>query len=416
MTREEYMSNVREKLSNCPEDFRNDIESEFERHFDEGHKVGKSDEEIIAELGDITDLINDLPEMSEQTDDKCENKEETSSEHYNKSAHNNDFNFRNFSFGDLRFDELGKTISKMVNDDILQNLKKTIKESIKYGSHTANNFAKNFNNDEGSLSAEGTLENISNFHTVKVEGGCLDLNVTRGEALHYEYICQTNSPKLAILYENDTIRFTRDVSENSPIFNSGLSGTLTLTIPENFNHINVTVGAGDIDVSHISLKRINAVTGSGSLNAENVTAKEFCTTTGSGDVSITGSNITKSVFSTGSGDIDIKKSRVESVDFSSGSGDIVTHADIKNISFRSGSGDIDLITASQIERCDINTASGDARLDLGASPSYDLVFKTVSGDISTKMPYYKDGNAITIKNGGFASINVRTVSGDLEIV
>ncbi len=59
---EEYIKKLAEKLANYSEETRNEILEDYKEHFYEGHAEGRTDEEIIADLGDIDEMLTGISE------------------------------------------------------------------------------------------------------------------------------------------------------------------------------------------------------------------------------------------------------------------------------------------------------------------------------------------------------------------
>ena len=57
MNKQEYMYNLFEALRPFDEDVRNEIISDYEEHFADGLANGKTEEQIVEELGPIDELI-----------------------------------------------------------------------------------------------------------------------------------------------------------------------------------------------------------------------------------------------------------------------------------------------------------------------------------------------------------------------
>ncbi|MDE5748746.1 MAG: DUF1700 domain-containing protein, partial [Acetatifactor sp.] len=62
MTKSEYMSTLREKLQRYNRALETEILEDYEQHFAEGLAEGRTEEEIIAELGNIEDMLQEFSE------------------------------------------------------------------------------------------------------------------------------------------------------------------------------------------------------------------------------------------------------------------------------------------------------------------------------------------------------------------
>lgn len=67
MTKSEYMDILKERLSRFSQELQEEILEDYNQHFTEGEKQGKSEEEIIQELGNIEEMIRELMEMDADT-------------------------------------------------------------------------------------------------------------------------------------------------------------------------------------------------------------------------------------------------------------------------------------------------------------------------------------------------------------
>ena len=70
MTKIEYLYELQRRLNKLPEEDRAEIMDAFEEHFLEGKKAGKTDAEIMEELGTVNEVaesLGALPEKEERT-------------------------------------------------------------------------------------------------------------------------------------------------------------------------------------------------------------------------------------------------------------------------------------------------------------------------------------------------------------
>ena len=60
MTKSEYMDALREKLQHYNRALETEILEDYEQHFAEGLAEGRTEEDIIAELGNIEDMLQEF--------------------------------------------------------------------------------------------------------------------------------------------------------------------------------------------------------------------------------------------------------------------------------------------------------------------------------------------------------------------
>ena len=57
MTKQEYLRKLQERLESFGQELQEEILEDYRQHFAEGANQGKSEEEIIEELGNIEEMI-----------------------------------------------------------------------------------------------------------------------------------------------------------------------------------------------------------------------------------------------------------------------------------------------------------------------------------------------------------------------
>ena len=78
MTKEEYMDKLRSALAGCSESVSDEIISDYEEHFEEGLKAGKTDDEIISDFGDIDEMTQNLEDVKCGKEEKSDRKASSS--------------------------------------------------------------------------------------------------------------------------------------------------------------------------------------------------------------------------------------------------------------------------------------------------------------------------------------------------
>ena len=68
MTKSEYLNSLQEKLEKFGKELQEEIVEDYKQHFAEGEKQGRTEEEIIEELGNVEEMIRELSEMDQDRD------------------------------------------------------------------------------------------------------------------------------------------------------------------------------------------------------------------------------------------------------------------------------------------------------------------------------------------------------------
>lgn len=109
-------------------------------------------------------------------------------------------------------------------------------------------------------------------------------------------------------------------------------------------------------------------------------------------------------------DVHAQKLELESV-----SGDVsVKGSEMNEINADSISGDVSIVCRTMPKEMEIDTVSGSVELFLGESADFTLNFETVSGDLSSDIPFRVSGDSYTCGVGTY-QYEIDTVSGDVSI-
>ncbi len=186
-------------------------------------------------------------------------------------------------------------------------------------------------------------------------------------------------------------------SSDHGLFNN-LSIDYDISVPATVA-LNLHSTSGDIVVNHVG-RYLSASSSSGDLRAHGISGPADLSTT-SGDIELE---------QTGPGDVKAK----------SGSGDIKIHGLNGSLTARDGSGDISA-DGRLVGGGNLANGSGDIKLHLPADTRFNLEASTGSGDFHVNFPAaprQDDGSRHHLTasiNGGGATLEVRTGSGDVEI-
>lgn len=441
MTKQEYMQKLQENLERFGQELQEDILEDYRQHFAEGEKQGKSEEEIIEELGNIEEMIGELTEEGASNASNASNASEQ--ERDGKSA----------------FEKL-KDVVPEVTVEIGKNLEKGFKDFGKSFEDFGKNFegfeslGKNFKNFGRSF--EGAEKNFgydseqSFTHAGDCQAMVLALEVAdvtlepseddmihvryqsngragrRYELLQYEeedgtYHVEVRRKNAAKDEEEDRVKvrlFGQTVVSYGRVSNACEGIALEVKVPEGFPRVSASVSSGDVAIRnlHIGDLRVQSASGdvtitetragqvdvnstsgdidlsggmikegrliaaSGDVDVRRMEIETATISTASGDIELNDTRVVSARFGTGSGDISVKEGYIESLICNTGSGDIATDAGVETYTCGTGSGDITVHAKKAPKKVSLNTGSGDIALALGQASGMTVTVESQIGD------------------------------------
>lgn len=193
---------------------------------------------------------------------------------------------------------------------------------------------------------------------------------------------------------------------------------LTLTLPEDFSgdNIRISLASAELKAELLSAASINVSTASGKVCLLAQAANALEISSASGGIELTQYGECKSVkLSSASGSIQAELEKAESVSAESASGGISLYGDImEEVNVHSSSGRVEVETAESLEKCKIQTASGNVQLSIPEELGFTALIDTASGSFESAVPVKKVGREYIAGTGG-ASIVIDTASGDIKI-
>ncbi|MCR5322228.1 MAG: DUF4097 family beta strand repeat-containing protein [Lachnospiraceae bacterium] len=192
MSRQEYMNKLIDALSAFDEDIREEIINDYEDHFVNGLKSGKSEEEIAKELGSIDELVSDLNALSGKNDAE-DTAETTGSEDASEEGAEAGADAKKSTFSEDASEKINEVIqsfatligefaaginkgSKKVTSTVGEGVKKassTVGEGAKKVTETLGDGAKKVSEKVGSGAkdlSEGAKEFANNFASSFMKG------------------------------------------------------------------------------------------------------------------------------------------------------------------------------------------------------------------------------------------------------
>ena len=401
MTKQEYMTKLQEKLERFGQELQEEILEDYRQHFAEGENEGKSDEEIIEELGNIEDMIRELSE-----DDLPEG----------------------FAQGTLdpaaRQDKSGQELSG--NSDGGERTAKDAqqKRSFAYSGYykgivlegkSANVSVGRSVDDKIHVDYEvkGVSNQLNYEYYQYEEDGTFYAGVRRRKGVREEGDSEEKMVKVTL--------FGRTIISYGNIGNFNSDGqyiTLTVKVPKGVPKLVTKVGSGNIRVSDLELESFDGNSGSGNVELNELVADRMKAHTGSGNITADHAEFISGSFETGSGNVKAERIKGRDLRCGTGSGNIKIDSAAAVYHLSTGSGNIKARAVGEPEGLDMTTGSGSVRLELEGTKGMETTVRSGSGSIHID---WNGEESQKVKNGTYAygnsacKIRANTGSGSIRI-
>lgn len=398
MTKNEYMKMLEIQLGKFSQSTRQEILEDYENHFAEAISQGKSEEEIINELGDIQDMIDEIPDEDLSQENTPENSMYDGAEA--SSAAGED------SSGRRVISDCIDTYRKIVADckatDVLVRTSADDKLYVQY---------ENYNNS-------AKTDNSADFYQYEKDG-----------------VFYVGMKKNETAARNVTIGFL-GFHMDIPNVRTYDSGKMIIDIPAGFKELEIVTGSGDaelsdvtgetlsvrtasgdIDMSRVKYQNINVSATSGDIELKDIAAEIFEIGATSGDAEL--ENISAKILklSTSSGDVEARNIVAEQTEVRTSSGDSEFSGKVAKYFGRSGSGDQEIEIEGKLSEGEFITGSGDIELKIEDNTGAEIIASTGSGDVDvrTRLNVESCLNGYVVGDGS-AKISIKTGSGDADIL
>lgn len=379
MTKAEYMELLRKNLERFSKELQEEILEDYSQHFAEGEMQGKTDEEIIRELGNIDEMIQGLSEVDGENIHRSPSSKSAEKEkHYQYSSE--------YKAVELECDVADIELEPSEDGQIY----------VDYETDGSESFYRRFS-----------------FYQ-REEGGVLYAGLKGGDwsSRHFFGI-------------DVNISWNGNKTFSSRFGGSGResgSAVLKVKVPEKLPRLVFTTGAGNVHADGLAVGAICGRTGSGDLSADGLSVDSLEIHTGSGELVIRNVSSGKAELFTGSGDLRAEKLDVGEVKFSTGSGDLIAaYINAGELEAASASGDVGLKRVKTVAG-QLTTASGDvdvqevqARTLAAASASGDINIRTVRAGMENCRCQTASGDVELSFTGPVKWVDADTVSGDVRL-
>ena len=420
MTKSEYMDVLREKLQHYNRALETEILEDYEQHFAEGLAEGRSEEEIIEELGNIEDMLQEFSQEDLKQELEIVESEASQSNSYEQL-------YRAVVIEGLVADvEVSASADGQLKIDYENNGSKSQKlrycfyqydkDGVFYAGvkerrdKAAKGGRVDFNTDwadDLEASVQGILSMFSNLRGWSSSGD-IRLRVQIPAGIPAVKFCNTSGDlqikgicthKLETQCTSGDLRI-EDV-ECKELYAKTQSGDQEISHVEmaldDMTEIECTSGSGDMEVRKVSAVKVRLQTASGDMSGDDLRANLLKVQTASGDVSA-------------------KSVRGGELSVATASGEVELSADMGELDIKTGSGDIDLEVGSGADRIRMITGSGEIGLDMKQIEGASITARTGSGDMRIRGQQISGcRNYNTSYGNGACTVNLTTGSGDIEV-
>ena len=393
MTKAEYLEKLQEKLQKFSNELQDEIMDDYLQHFAEGQQLGKSDEEIIEELGNIEDMIQELP--------KEEYAESLAVAGNDEAAGGTSASFTEIAIAEIAEKEAEKQYSY---DGLYKGVVLDGKIASVFVAKSADGRLHVDYRNDSDLNGQLKYE----FYQYE-QDGIFYAGVKRREGV------DSGAKKKTISFFGRTISFEGAVS-----WDNDADIQIFVQIPDGMEKVTIKTATGEIKAEGLHVGELNINSNSGDVSMRSLVADTFKFSTGSGDAVIVDGQFKSAAFNTASGDLEVRNVNSESLNVNSASGDLTVHSvkagnlkmntasgdmdmcdvEAESVVFNSASGDMSGERVYVLNSIQCTTASGDVELSGGAK---NVKGGTASGDFSLKC------------DGPVESVNVNTGSGDVTL-
>ncbi len=401
MNKKEFLHILEISLSDFKDEERKEILYDYEEHFRIGEESGKSEEELIKELGDPNNIANQY-----RTSDKQERNEVPKDK--------KKFNIKKIviyllgimlvSFG------LGKMIMIGTGTNPVSGIIKT-GQLTNHTKTTTNNSINDTKSDANNSIDDTKTSSLDGINEINVNAYSATINIipegTSNVKVHfYGDVTSNNSytkPEIQCTKSGNSlvIKEVNETNTTSGFLNSNIK--LDVYIPSDYNKdVELTCSSGDINVNEYKFNKLDCNISSGDLNMNNINANTFN-------------------YSNSSGNLKADKLTTNTTSLISSSGSININNFSGDLKLGSSSGDTNIEYGDFHNSIDMHSSSGQLVLTLPISAEFNLDASASSGDVTCEFPITISGKNDDHKIQGVVvngknKINLDASSGDIKIL
>lgn len=453
MNRKEYMEQLSKVLERVDPEVARDILEDYEAHFERAKESGRSEEEIIEELGSIEEFAAELDSFADK--ERGEKKAEHTKSDLagvvqdivNAAANGMsqvtgalDKVFSgNGGFGEWfsSFEKSGESGEDYRRRQESARPEQNVQSEQNAGANSNYRFSAEENEEEQYMpESSGSVEQQEGIRNVEIDSKMADVVIMRSEdnTFRYRYV-NSGSTGSKIVYHlnrrtaNGTLYLSvaKDVQVHirthfsilGSVFDMDSSLRLEIYVPEWIEGLSVNGSSGDVEIKNAAVRTVKLKSMSGDIRIADVVADKCMAESSSGDVNVENSSFSYVLGTSKSGDVNAENVKAAKGAFRTMSGDAtVRDAQIAENSVSSMSGDASVFNLCG-ELLRVESMSGDARAE--NIQGRDAAISAVSGDVKVNM-LHAESAKITGNSGDIdankvetAHLMVSAVSGDMSV-
>lgn len=408
MTKSEYMAALQKKLECFNRELQQEIVEDYEQHFAEGIAAGKTEEEIVAELGSIEDMIQELPEEDLRQEGTEDRRQEEGNDGNAGAEEGRQSNIYPGEHKAVVIDGAVGDVNIEQSDDgqiHVEYQNSGSKEYRFYQCEEEGVFYAGIRRDKGTSAKDAK-------RAVKIMLFGKTLNVDLDNALDF------GRSFAGVWSSGGDIKLNVKVPARMPRLEVNTTNGDINVMDVTPEQLNINSTSGDIEIRHVTVDRLKLNTTSGDITANRIYSSDMDVCVTSGDVDMEDADVGMLHLQASSGDFSGSHIRGNSAAVGTGSGDVDLEGCFERYSVRTGSGDVELRAEAGAGEIRVVTGSGDVELDLTAVESTEVTVDTGSGEATV----YSAGGVrhqvtrgISTVGSGDCKVYVSTGSGDAEI-
>lgn len=430
MTRSEYMDALREKLQHYNRALEAEILEDYEQHFAEGLAEGRREEDIIAELGNIDDMLKEFSEEDLKQELEIVESQANQSNRYEQL-------YQAIVIEGLLADvEVTASADDQIKIDYDNQGSKAQKMHYQFyqyekdGIFYAGVTERKGTGDQGEKAPESILDILDVFTKFT------QFSSWSGDDIHLDVQIPAGIPVIKISNTSGDLQVrgiqtqeleTRCTSGDLQIedvtckklFGQTQSGDMEVTnvaaAQDEDTEIELHTTSGDLEARRISASKVRLQTSSGDVSVDHLGAKQLKVQTASGEQELENMECGRAHLRAGSGDISVRDIQGGELNAEAGSGEVELQADMEEIEVKTGSGDSDLKPGARTRQIRMIAGSGEICLDMAQIEGASIVSRTGSGDMNIR-GYEVSGRSYNTSYGsGACKVSLITGSGDIDV-